>query len=62
MAKMTDHNGKEIREDSGKNIRVTTDGWKKIRRHCFDHSLVMGSFVENAALEKISQKIKSSKK
>lgn len=56
-----DHNGKEIRVTKGKNIRVTTDGWNKIRKHCFTNNLKMGAFVEDCALQSISTKLKSKK-
>ena len=56
-----DHNGKEVKVTQGKNIRVTTEAWNRIRRYCFDNNLKMGAFVETCALQKISPKIKKAK-
>lgn len=46
--------------DNGKNIRVKTEVWEKIRRYCFDQNITMGAFVEKTTLDKISAKIKKS--
>lgn len=62
ISKLHDHNGKEIKLQKGKNIRVDTSAWQKIRKHCFNNNLKMGAFVQQAALERISTKIKKSGK
>jgi len=53
--KTTDHNGKEIKKMNGKNIRVSESGWNKIRRYCQKNTLVMGAFVEKAAIDQIEE-------
>lgn len=47
------------KDDNGKNIRVTTAGWNRIRKYCFKNNLKMGAFVEQSTIETISDKIKS---
>lgn len=53
MAKTNDHNGKEIKQSNGKNIRVSEYGWNKIRKFCFQKGFKMGKFTEESALEAI---------
>lgn len=55
MSKTNDHKAAQ-----GKNVRITTSGWEKIRKYCFLNNLKMGAFVEQSALERISQKVKKS--
>jgi len=47
---------KKQKVDSGKNIRVTTEGWLEIRAYCFKNNLKMGAFVEATIRKKISSK------
>lgn len=54
MAKYSNHNGKEVKVVEGKNIRVTTEGWLKIRTFCFKNNLKMGAFVESSTLKAMS--------
>lgn len=54
--KTYNHNGKEIVKHAGKNIRISEAGWNKIRKHCIKNGIVMGNFVEKAAIDKISIK------
>ncbi len=49
--KITDHNGKEVKKNKGKNIRVSETGWNKIRKYCLSKGLVMGTFVETSSLK-----------
>ena len=60
--KLHDHNGKEIKITSGKNIRLTNKGHGIIAQYCKDKMLVMGAFVESAVLDKIPASYKQSKK
>lgn len=52
-SKTYNNKGKEIKKDNGKNIRVSTEAWDKIRTYCIKKGIVMGTFVENSALSKI---------
>lgn len=49
----TDHNGKEIKKAKGKNIRISEPAWNKIRKYCAKQGILIGTFVEKAALSKI---------
>lgn len=51
--KIYNHNGKEVKKSAGKNVRISEGGWLKLRKHCIKNGLVLGAFVETAALEKI---------
>ncbi len=44
--------------DAGKNIRVSTEAWLKIRNYCFKNGLKMGAFVEVTSLKQISFNLK----
>lgn len=44
---------KKVKASTGKNIRVSEDGWEQIRDYCAIKGYVMGTFVENCALSKI---------
>lgn len=48
-------------KDNGKNIRVSTSSWERIRKYCFLHNVKMGKFTEDAAIEKIKQSKQKSK-
>lgn len=45
----------------GKNIRVSDFGWNAIRKYCQENNLVMGGFVERAAMREIEASLKTAK-
>ena len=56
--KLHDHNGKEIKPQTGKNVRLTRSGHQIITQYCRDRMLIMGAFVEKCTLDKIPDSYK----
>jgi hypothetical protein len=46
----------------GKNIRISDFGWSAIRKYCQENNLVMGGFVERAAMREIEASFKTAPK
>lgn len=44
---------KKVAKKSGKNIRVSEDGWEILRKYCVSKGYVLGTFVENCAISKV---------
>lgn len=57
---MNGSNEKEFKTYKGKNVRISDKGWEAIRKYCFKVNIPMGSFMEEATIEKIKE-LKSKK-
>lgn len=49
---------KKSKVDKGKNVRLSSDGFKKIKSFVDQHNYKLGGFVESAVLEKIEKEMK----
>jgi hypothetical protein len=50
----------KAKKATGKNIRVSEDGWELLRSYCSHKGFVLGTFVENAALSKVPNSFRES--
>jgi hypothetical protein len=60
--KVTDHNGKAIKQYEGNNVRIPPKSYEKLRKFIYAKGWRIGWFFEQAALEKMEHELQKEKK
>lgn len=51
--KYTNHNGKEVKVQSGKNVRITDAVYLTVSKHALSKGMKIGRFFEMAAMDRV---------